>query len=72
MVQGAVDLCFEEDDGIAVLDFKTDRTENPDDLKLLTASSLQYTPPPAKKYFLKPVKQKIIYSFALSAAVELE
>lgn len=72
MVQGAVDLCFEEDDGIAVLDFKTDRTENPDDLKIAYGEQLAIYAAACEKIFLKPVKQKIIYSFALSAAVELE
>ena len=30
IVQGAVDICFVEKDGIVILDFKTDRVDNPE------------------------------------------
>ncbi|MGI6280370.1 MAG: helicase-exonuclease AddAB subunit AddA, partial [Acutalibacteraceae bacterium] len=33
IVQGAVDVCFVEEDGVVILDFKTDRTDDPNSLK---------------------------------------
>lgn len=71
IVQGAVDLCFEEEDGIVVLDFKTDRTENPEDLTKAYGEQLAIYAAACEKIFLKPVKQKLIYSFALSRAIML-
>lgn len=69
IIQGAIDLCFEESDGIVVLDFKTDRVK---DLKELTdcyAEQLNFYSFAAEKIFSKPVKEKIIYSFHLGESI---
>lgn len=71
MVQGAVDLCFAEDNGIVVLDFKTDRTDNPQHLIEAYGEQLNIYSKACEKIFKKPVKQKLIYSFALSRVIEL-
>ncbi len=69
IVQGAVDLLFEEDDGIVIVDFKTDRVE--DDTALINAYSeqLEIYSSACEKIFLKRIKEKIIYSFALSKEI---
>ena len=62
IVQGAVDVCFEEADGIVILDFKTDRVEDLNVLKDTYAEQLSIYANACEKIFKKPVKQKIIYS----------
>lgn len=69
IIQGAVDLCFEEEDGIVVVDFKTDRTDNPETLKETYAEQLNIYAKACTKIFGKEVKQKILYSFALSKEI---
>ncbi len=71
IVQGAVDICFEEEDGVVILDFKTDRTDNPEDLKNAYAKQLEIYALACRKIFEKPVKAKIIYSFALEKEIYL-
>lgn len=69
IVQGAVDLCFEEDGEIVVVDFKTDRTDSPEDLSAAYAEQLSIYAAACEKIFEKRVKQRIIYSFALSREI---
>ena len=69
IVQGAVDLCFEEPDGIVVLDFKTDRVENMQQLLDCYGEQLQIYATAAEKIFSKPVKERIIYSFYLGSTI---
>ena len=71
IVQGAVDLCFEENDEIIVVDFKTDRTDNPESLALAYGEQLSIYAAACEKIFEKKVGQKIIYSFALSKEIEI-
>ena len=72
MVQGAVDLCFVEDDGVVVLDFKTDRVSDPQTLVTAYGGQLAIYALACEKIFNMPVKQKIIYSFALSRVIEVD
>ena len=71
IVQGAVDLCFEENGEIVVVDFKTDRTDNPKSLVDAYGEQLSIYATACQKIFEKKVKQKIIYSFALSREIVL-
>ena len=71
IVQGAVDLCFEEKGKIVVVDFKTDRTDNPESLALAYGEQLSIYAAACEKIFEKKVGQKIIYSFALSKEIEI-
>ncbi|MBE6749751.1 MAG: helicase-exonuclease AddAB subunit AddA [Ruminococcaceae bacterium] len=66
IVQGAVDICFEEQDGIVILDFKTDRVDDINYLAESYAEQLNFYAKACEKIFGKPVKEKIIYSFNLS------
>ena len=71
IVQGAVDICFVEEDGVVVLDFKTDRVSSPIELKEAYGEQLNIYAMACEKIFGKPVKEKIIYSFALSEEIAI-
>lgn len=71
VVRGAVDLCLIEDDGIVIVDFKTDRVEDGESLKAAYSEQLNIYGIACEKIFEKPIKQKIIYSFALSKEIEI-
>ena len=71
IVQGAVDICFTEPDGVVILDFKTDRVDSPDELRDAYSEQLRFYAAACEKIFGKKVKQKIIYSFALSMEIEV-
>ena len=69
IVQGAVDLCFVEDDGVVVLDFKTDKVDKLSALVDTYGEQLDIYSTAAEKIFDKPVKEKIIYSFHLGESI---
>ncbi len=69
IVQGAVDLCFEEDGNIVILDFKTDRVNDLSELVDCYGEQLEIYSTAAEKIFEKPVKEKIIYSFHLGKSI---
>lgn len=71
IIQGAVDICFVEDDGVVILDFKTDRVENENELKNAYSEQLEIYALACEKIFKTKVKQKIIYSFSLSKEIVL-
>lgn len=71
IVQGAVDICFIEPDGVVVLDFKTDRVENEEQLSDAYSEQLSIYAMACEKIFDKPVKEKIIYSFGLSKEIKI-
>ncbi len=69
IVQGAVDLCFKENDGIVVLDFKTDKVDNLSQLVDCYGEQLEIYSTAAEKIYGLPVKEKIIYSFHLGDSI---
>lgn len=69
IVQGAVDVCFADEDGLVVLDFKTDRVEDINELAQCYGEQLSIYATACEKIFGLPVKEKIIYSFAKSSAI---
>lgn len=71
IVQGAVDMCFIEENGIVVLDFKTDRVDDIDTLAKTYGEQLEIYSKACEKIFSLPVKEKIIYSFHLSKFVTI-
>lgn len=71
IIQGAVDLCFVEDDGVFILDFKTDRVDSPERLIEAYSEQLEIYSMACEKIFGKRVKEKIIYSFSLNKAIKL-
>lgn len=69
MVQGAVDLCLIEHDGIVILDFKTDRVSSVEELKNTYSEQLNIYALACEKIYSLPVKEKVIYSFCLNDVI---
>lgn len=65
LVQGIIDVWFEEDDGLVVLDYKTDRVAQPQELVDRYHRQLEYYAEALERMTGKPVREKIIYSFTL-------
>ncbi len=65
ILQGAIDLCFIEDDKVVILDFKTDKVGSFSQLKDKYTEQLSHYATACEKIFGKAVKEKIIYSFNL-------
>ena len=69
VVQGSVDCVFVEDDGIVVVDFKTDRISDASTLVDTYSKQLEIYASACEKIFGLPIKEKIIYSFNLSKEI---
>lgn len=65
VVQGIIDVCFEEDGSFVVVDYKTDRVRSMNELQERYHAQLEYYAQALAQVLQKPVKEKIIYSFAL-------
>ncbi|MEE1197853.1 MAG: helicase-exonuclease AddAB subunit AddA [Acutalibacteraceae bacterium] len=70
VVQGSVDCVFVEDDQIVVIDFKTDRIKSEDELNAAYGEQLDIYAKACQKIFEMPIKEKLIYSFALGKAIK--
>lgn len=62
---------FEEEDGLVVLDYKTDRVRTADELVRRYQSQLTYYARALSQITGKAVKEKIIYSFALGKEINV-
>lgn len=71
LVQGIIDVFFEEEDGLVVLDYKTDRVRSGQELKAKYRAQLDYYARALERLLEKPVKEKIIYSFALREEIRV-
>ncbi len=71
LVQGIIDVYFEEDDKIVVADYKTDRVDTPEELVDRYKVQLDYYAEALTRLTGKDVKEKIIYSFALNKEIKL-
>lgn len=71
IIQGAVDICFVENDELVILDFKTDRVDDINDLANAYGKQLSIYAKACEKIFNKPIKEKIIYSFGLSDSIKI-
>ena len=71
VVQGIIDLFFEEDGEIVLLDYKTDRVRTEEELTGRYRIQLEYYQEALEKSLGKHVKEKLIYSFALEKIVRL-
>ena len=65
LIQGIIDVFFEEEDGLVLLDYKTDAVSSPEDLWKRYETQLDYYAEALEKMMEKPVKEKILYSFHL-------
>lgn len=71
MVQGIIDAFFIEDDHVILVDYKTDRVKEPQELVLRYQTQLDLYADALAKAFSLPVKEKILYSTALGQEVRL-
>ncbi len=71
LVQGIIDVYFEEPDGLVVLDYKTDRIRTAEELREKYHAQLDYYGEALERLTEKKVKEKIIYSFFLQEIVEV-
>lgn len=72
LVQGIIDVYFEEDGALVVADYKTDAVAEAKELADRYALQLDYYAEALKKLTGKPVKEKIIYSFYQGRSISLE
>ncbi|MBP5224430.1 MAG: PD-(D/E)XK nuclease family protein, partial [Lachnospiraceae bacterium] len=72
MVQGIMDMYFEEDDGIVIVDYKTDRVEDAGVLKERYHRQLELYAAALEQITGKRVKETWIYSFALDEEIPLK
>ena len=71
MVQGIIDVFFQEEDGIVLLDYKTDRVDAEEDLVIRYEKQLQLYKSAIEKAYNTPVKEMILYSFALDKTINV-
>lgn len=71
LIQGIIDAFFEEEDGLVVADYKTDRVTHADELVRRYRVQLAYYAQALERLTGKRVKEKIIYSFALEKEILL-
>lgn len=74
LVQGIIDVFFEEENGIVLLDYKTDRVSGGDGEEILRRryrAQLSYYADAIERGAGKPVKERLIYSFALQKCFDV-
>ena len=72
LVQGIIDVYFEEDDGLVLLDYKTDKVSSEQELVDRYKSQLDYYAKALTRLTGKKVKEKFIYSFTLAEEIEVK
>lgn len=71
LIQGIIDVFFEEDGKLIVADYKTDRVKEEGELTVRYQVQLDYYAQALERITGKKVAEKIIYSFALSKEIRL-
>lgn len=71
LIQGVIDVYFEEEDGLVLLDYKTDRVSESCELVKRYETQLVYYAEALERLTHKKVKEKLIYSFALHEVISL-
>ena len=71
VVQGIIDAFFEEEDGLVVLDYKTDKVTKEEQLVEKYHMQLDYYARALSQITGKHVKEKMIYSFELQKEIIL-
>ena len=72
VMQGAVDLIFEEDNALVVVDYKTDRVRDINRLKELYSKQLRLYKQAVEQFTDYTVKECIIYSIHLNDSIEVD
>lgn len=71
-VQGVIDCLFAEDDGLVLVDFKTDKAASAGELAVKYAAQLSMYAAAVQCIFGRPVKEQVLYAFGLGREVRLE
>lgn len=78
LIQGIIDVFFEEEDGFVVLDYKTDAVSTPEELVkryqvqlLYYSEALEQLAGYPSERGSKPVKERILYSFKLGEQINV-
>lgn len=71
LVQGIIDVYFEEEGELVVLDYKTDQVHVAKELREKYHAQLDYYAKALEQLLGKRVKEKIIYSFALKKEIQV-
>ena len=66
LIQGIMDVFFVEEDGIVLLDYKTDAVKSMEELWNRYEPQLTYYSEALQKLLQKPVKERLLYSFRLN------
>ena len=66
LIQGIADCVFEEDDGLVLVDYKTDRVSDEEELLNMYRNQIAFYKQAVSKVLRKPVKDAMLYSFCLS------
>lgn len=65
LIQGIIDVFFVEDDGLVLLDYKTDSVNSMEELWKRYETQLDYYSEALQKLMQMPVKERVLYSFSL-------
>ncbi|MCI9329969.1 MAG: hypothetical protein HFH22_09275, partial [Ruminococcus sp.] len=71
LIQGIIDVYFEEDGELVVLDYKTDKVKRAEELKEKYHAQLEYYAEALELLLGKKVKEKLIYSFTLGEEIQV-
>jgi ATP-dependent helicase/nuclease subunit A len=74
LVQGVIDMYFEENGALVIVDYKTDRVSKKDGAKVLKerySVQLEYYAKALGQITGLDVKEKVIYSFVLKESIEI-
>lgn len=72
LIQGIIDVFFEEEGHIVLADYKTDRVRKPEELTEKYKVQLDYYEEALERLTGKRVCEKLIYSFALSSEIAID
>lgn len=67
LIQGIIDAYIEEEDGLVLIDYKTDYVTEPETLVKRYKSQLDYYEKALRQIKKKPVKERYIYSYRLGS-----
>ena len=69
LIQGIIDAFFEEEDGIVLLDYKTDSVKNGKELAERYRTQMELYQEAVERALGKAVKEKVLYSFCLGEEI---
>ena len=71
MIQGIIDMYFENEEGIVLVDYKTDKADSELELIKKYKKQLDYYEEALAKLTNEKIVKKYIYSFSLKKAIEI-